>query len=141
MDNTWKFHVNTWRYDGEKVDVKIRAVDEAGNVSNPITASIVIDGTNPNVMSEADESSCSVIATDGSGVDSVKISLDGGVSYQNAVIADPGWTFDYASWVGGVPIGVIIIRATDIYGNVTQMAVLNEVKLARIYLPILIHSP
>jgi len=137
-DNTWKFHVNTWRYDGKLVDVKVRAVDEAGNVSDLITSSVVIDGTNPNVTGTAGESSCSGTATDGSGVGWVKISLDGGVSYQDALTDGLGWTFDYASWIGGSPIGVIIIRVTDIYGNVTQMAIPHEIEPRKIYLPIVL---
>jgi hypothetical protein len=137
-DNTWKFPVNTTLYDGEQVDVEVRAVDEAGNVSVLLSRSVVIDGTNPNVTGTVDDSSCSGTATDGSGLEWVKISLDGGISYQNAVIGDHGWTFDYSSWTGGSPIGVTIIRAIDIYGNVTQMAVSKEVEPVWIFLPIVL---
>ena len=137
-DSTWKFPVNTWGYDGKLVDVKVRAVDEAGNVSDLITTSVVIDGTNPDVTSSVGESSCSGTAIDGSGVDSVKISLDGGVSYQDAVIGDLGWSFDFNSWIGGPPTGVIIIRTTDLYGNVTQMAV--SMNPFQIFLPIVLRS-
>jgi len=139
-DNTWKFPVNTWRYDGEVVDVKVRAVDEAGNVSDIATTTIVIDGTSIEVTITADEISCSGTAADGSGVESVKISLDGGLSYQDVLMGDLGWNFDYISWVGGTPVGVIIIRAVDFYGNVTQTAVPYKFEPIHIYLPIVFSS-
>ena len=137
-DNTWKFHFNSWQYDGELVDVKVRAVDEAGNVSALVTTTVVIDGTSPEVTIEAGESSCWGTASDGSGVESVQISLDGGVSYQDVTYDGVGWTFDYSDWFGGPSIEVIIIRAIDIYGNVTQLAISIAAGPIQLYLPIVL---
>ena len=112
--------------------------EEAGNVSALVTTTVVIDGTSPEVTIEAVESSCWGTASDGSGVESVQISLDGGVSYQDVTYDGVGWTFDYSDWFGGPSIEVIIIRAIDIYGNVTQLAISIAAGPIQLYLPIVL---
>ena len=74
--------------------------------------------------------------SDGSGVASVMASLDGGATYQPVVLSGGNWSFDYGTWAGGAPVGVIVVRARDVYGNVSQAAALTEEPDIKIYLPL-----
>ena len=64
--------------------------------------------------------------TDGAGVSSRQVSLDGGLSYQDALRSGDAWSFDYGLWTGGPPVGVLTVRAVDVYGNVSQIVALTE---------------
>jgi len=81
-------------------------------------------------------------ASDGSGVAQVRVSLDGGVTYQDAAFANGAWSFDYTAWQGGTSIGVVIVRAEDGYGNVSQAAALLNVGPTpyHIYLPLVLQQ-
>jgi hypothetical protein len=74
--------------------------------------------------------------SDGSGVAQVQVSLDGGVSYQPATRTGTRWWFDRLAWTGNAPIEWVVIRALDVYGNVSQVVVAGEGGPYRVFLPV-----
>ncbi|MEJ5308586.1 MAG: FG-GAP-like repeat-containing protein [Anaerolineae bacterium] len=140
----WAFPLNASGADGETVEVVIRAVDAAGNAgpeSEPVT--VTLDAVGPLITITESLTTATGTASDGSGVAQVQVSLDGGKSYQAATFDGASWSFDYETWVGDPPVGVVVIRATDVYGNVTQAVAATEVTASpehRIYLPLVLRQ-
>ncbi|HOU15807.1 MAG TPA: hypothetical protein PKZ84_22105 [Anaerolineae bacterium] len=140
----WVFPLNASGFDGETVEVVVRAVDAAGNEgpeSAPVT--VTLDATGPVITITESLTTATGTASDGSGVAQVQVSLDGGVSYQAATLGGETWSFDYGMWAGNAPVGVVVIRALDIYGNVTQAVAATEVGESpqhRIYLPLVLRQ-
>ncbi len=136
----WTFPLNASGFDGETVEVVIRAVDAAGNAgpeSEPVT--VTLDAVGPLITITESLTTATGTASDGSGVAQVQVSLDGGKSYQAATFDGENWSFGYETWVGNAPVGVVVIRAVDVYGNVTQAVAATEVAASpdhRIYLPL-----
>jgi len=103
--------------------VTARAVDEAGNVSpatGPIT--ILLDNRGPKLTAEQRDKMLHGTVRDGSGVAALEISLDGGARYLPVPRTTGGWTFDLTGWSGAMA-PVALLRATDIFGNRSQMLV------------------
>jgi hypothetical protein len=137
----WTFPINANGMDGERVRFVARAVDSAGNVgpqSAPVT--VTLDTTGPAVTVTQSTSGLSGVisgtVSDGSGVALVQVSLDGGVSYQPATRFGPLWWFNRAAWNGGTPIEWVVIRALDVYGNVSQYVVAGGGGPYRVFLPV-----
>ncbi len=77
------------------------------------------------------------IVSDGSGVALVEVSLDGGATYQLAVLNNGQWSFDRTTWAGA-QVNFAIVRTTDVWDNVTQEVVTVEsVTNYRVYLPMI----
>ena len=139
----WALPVNAVGMDGERVRFVARAVDSAGNVgpqSAPMT--VTFDTTGPAVTVTQSTSGLSGVisgtVTDGSGVAQIQVSLDGGVSYQPATRFGFLWWFNRAAWAGSTPIEWVVIRALDVYGNVSQVVVAGAGGPYRVFLPIVI---
>jgi len=133
----WTFPINANGMDGERVQFVARSVDAAGNVgpsSAPVT--VTLDTTGPVVTVTQSTSIISGTISDGSGVAQVQVSLDGGVSYQPATLAGTRWWFNRLAWTGGAPIEWVVIRALDVYGNVSQYVVAGVGGPYRVFLPV-----
>jgi hypothetical protein len=123
----WRFPLQLSGFDGEAVQVVARAIDEAGNVgasSDP--APITLDGVGPSITGAPNDTLLQGTASDGSGVASVEVSLDGGASYRSATLADESWSYDMARWVGGARQSFAVVRARDIWGNVAHAFIVVE---------------
>jgi hypothetical protein len=116
----WTFPMQVGSYDGKLVQVVARAIDEAGNVgpnSDPVT--VTLDGVGPVITVTQAITLLAGQVSDGSGVASVELSLDGGASYLPANLSGSDWAFDPASW-SGPKQEFAIVRAQDVWGNVTH---------------------
>jgi hypothetical protein len=56
--------------------------------------------------------------TDGSGVASLEVSLDGGVHYEPITLASGSWSFNMTSWPSWPLETFASLRAADVLGNV-----------------------
>ena len=139
----WALPINTSGKDGERVLVVARAVDVAGNVS-PHSApfEVTLDAVGPALNITESQERAAGTASDGSGVARVQVSLDGGVTYQNATLVGEAWHFDYSAWTGGAPVGMLIVRAEDVHGNVSQAVALTAASAPprRIFLPLVMRQ-
>jgi hypothetical protein len=133
---TWAVPIDASHTDGDPLQVVARAIDSAGNVSpNSAPITITLDTTGPAVNVLGTGSIISGTVSDGSGVAQVQISLDGGATYQTALLNGSNWSFDRATWVGGAPIAYGIVRPVDVYGNVSQVVFVLDMK--QVYLPLI----
>ncbi|MEM7124814.1 MAG: hypothetical protein AAF702_00720 [Chloroflexota bacterium] len=142
---TWRMPLEISRADGRKVEVVARAVDEAGNVgseSEPVF--ITLDTVGPSLSVSLDGDILKGEVSDGSGVASLMVSLDGGAHYQPVQVDGGTFSFNLADWNSGSQQTLGLIRATDIYGNARSttfplMRVLEPEQL--LYLPLISHNP
>jgi hypothetical protein len=137
---SWAFPVALGQSDGEMISVVARAIDEAGNVgpnSAPIT--ITVDNLGPQITVVNTGDVIDGLVMDGSGVASVAVSLDGGMTYRPAELAEGGnWSFNRAAWPGA-QISFVIVRAADVWDNLSQVTETAEsVKNYRVYLPLIV---
>lgn len=119
----WSTVVDVGVQDGLTMSVKLRAVDEAGNVGATNVYSIFVDNASPLITSTLSSNisySLLILATDGSEISEVDVSLNGGGNYLPATLSDGVWVFDLNSWLQP-RLTIATVRAKDIYGNVTQM--------------------
>ncbi len=117
----WLFPLRLTSQDGETVQVVARAVDEAGNVG-PSTepVAITLDNRGPTVTAAQVNELLQGTASDGSGVASVEVSLDGGGHYQPVILMDERWSFDMTGWAGSAMQDFALLRAADVWGNVSR---------------------
>jgi hypothetical protein len=137
----WFFPVQFSDQDGEVVEVVVRAVDEAGNVgpsSTPIA--ITVDNTGPAVTHALEGQALGGTATDGSGVASVEVSLDGGASYEPATLADGSWSYNLPGSGPFLKLEFALIRARDVLGNTTHEVAVLSTAGVNVYLPLVIRS-
>jgi hypothetical protein len=137
---TWRLPLHLTTEDGKTIHVVVRAVDEAGNVgatSAPMT--IVLDNLGPRMTAAVAGGALQGAVTDGSGVRSVELSLDGGLRYEKATVADNRWRYDLGSWSGSRTM-LALIRATDTHGNATHAALSLE-GANKTYLPLVLRQP
>ncbi|MCU0522475.1 MAG: hypothetical protein MUF84_17500, partial [Anaerolineae bacterium] len=136
----WAFPVQAGGADGEALEVVVRAIDAAGNVGASTPVTVTLDTVGPAIIITESLESAGGTATDGSGVAQVQISLDGGLTYQVAVLAGENWSFDYDTWSGGAPVGFVTVRAVDVHGNATQAVAPATPSVVpadnRVYLPL-----
>jgi hypothetical protein len=134
---SWVFPVKLDRSDGKTITVVARAIDEAGNVgpdSAPVT--MTVDNVGPQISIINTSNVIDGTVNDGSGVVTVEVSLDGGITFQLATLDNGTWSFNRAAWQGGV-LNFVIVRATDVYGNLTTAtAALDGANNYRVYLPL-----
>jgi hypothetical protein len=126
----WTFPLRLTGEDGRAIKVVARAIDEAGNVgpsSERIT--VILDNVGPLVTITENGRLLQGLVSDGSGVTSVEVSLDGGTTYQAAELSRSGWSFDVTGWKGQ-PEDFAFVRAVDVWGNVTQQSVVLGERLA-----------
>jgi hypothetical protein len=141
VNAAWTFPLQITNEDGKQVQIVARATDSAGNVgpsSDPVT--ITLDGVGPVITGTQNADLLQGHATDGSGVALVEVSLDGGVHYEPAVLAGEDWTFDMTMWSGATPLSFAMLRATDVYDNVSHAVIPLEFALERLFLPLLIRN-
>lgn len=101
-----------------------QAEDKAGNTKT-ISDTLRIDTTLPasNYTSHTDNSLVSGLvhlagtASDLNGVQSVEISLDGGVTWQATTLSSSGWSYDWNTANVSNGIQTVYVRSTDIAGN------------------------
>ncbi len=119
----WRLPLRLIWEDGKKVTVTARAVDEAGNVGATTGSfEILLDSLGPQLTLEQKESLLYGKATDGSGVASLEISLNGGADYAPVNVNSEGeWSFDQKDWPGALSVDVAILRGKDVYGNANQL--------------------
>jgi hypothetical protein len=137
----WTFPLQITNEDGKQVQLVARAIDEAGNVgppSDPVT--ITLDGVGPVITGTQDANVIHGQASDGSGVDLVEVSLDGGAHYEQAALAGEDWTFEMAAWSGSSPLSFAMLRATDVWDNVSHAVIPIDFALERVYLPLLVRD-
>jgi hypothetical protein len=134
---SWSFPVKLDRSDGKTITVVARAIDEAGNVG-PNSAPLVmtIDNVGPQITIVNTGEVIDGTVTDGSGVVKVEVSLDGGMTFQLATLNAGAWSFDRATW-SGAQVGFVIVRATDLWDNVSQAEALLDTNTYRVYLPMI----
>ncbi|MCW1970028.1 MAG: dockerin type I domain-containing protein, partial [Anaerolineae bacterium] len=119
----WSTVVDVGVQDGLTMSVKLRAVDEAGNVGATNVYSIFVDNVSPLITSTLSSNipySLSILTTDGSEISEVAVSLNGGSNYLPATLSDGVWVFALNSW-SQPRLTLATVRAKDIHGNVTQM--------------------
>ncbi len=135
----WALPINASGADGEQVQVVARAVDAAGNVSpNSSPVMVTLDAIGPAITVMQIGQVISGTVSDGSGVAQVQVSLDGGVTYQNAALVGSAWSFDRSAWTGGPPIAWVVVRALDVYGNMAQVMAAGGAASYRVFLPVVI---
>jgi hypothetical protein len=137
----WTFPLNITNEDGRQIQVRVRAIDEAGNVgdpSDPVT--ITLDGVGPAITGTQEANLIQGRATDGSGVALVEVSLDGGMLYEPAALAGEDWSFDMTGWLGSPPQPFAMLRATDVYSNVSHAVIPIDFELQRVYLPLVMRN-
>ncbi len=131
----WALPIALTSQDGEQVGVVARAVDEAGNhgpLSLPMT--VTLDVVGPALSVTQSMNTLAGTVSDGSGVGGVWVSLDGGNTYQPASVNGNLWTYAPSGWAGP-QAGFALVRATDVWGNVsTRVVVLSW--SASVYLPV-----
>jgi hypothetical protein len=133
---TWSLPIDASHTDGDPLQVVARAVDAAGNVGpNSAPVTITLDTTGPTINVSDTGAAIGGTVFDGSGVSEVAISLDGGSTYQLAVLNGSNWSFNRATWAGGTPIAFVIIRGRDVYGNESQVVDVLDVR--HLYLPLI----
>ncbi len=137
----WIFPLRVTNEDGRQVQVVARAIDEAGNVgpnSDPVT--ITLDGVGPVITGTRDANVIYGHVSDGSGVALFEASLDGGAHYEPVALAGEDWTFDMNAWSGSPPLSFAMLRATDVYDNVSHAVIPIDFALERVYLPLVVKS-
>jgi hypothetical protein len=93
---------------------------------------ITVDNVGPQVTAALSGTLISGTAIDGSGVASVEVSINGGLNYTPASFNGGAWSGSAA----GAFIGFVLVRATDVYGNETILAVpADNLLQVRIYMP------
>ena len=108
--------------DGETLSITVRTVDGAGNVGASSVYTLLVDTVPPRItptLSAGPPAGVTIAASDGSGVGAVEVSLDGGETYLPALEIGGVWTFAFSAWAGP-RIGLVTLRAEDVYGNVSQ---------------------
>jgi hypothetical protein len=141
VNAAWTFPLQVTNEDGRQVQVVARAIDEAGNVgpnSKPVT--ITLDGVGPVITGTQDAETLQGYASDGSGVALVEVSLDGGVHYEPAALTGEDWTFDMSTWSGSPPQTFVMLRATDVWDNVSHAVLMMDFELKQIYLPLILRA-
>lgn len=129
----WQLPLNLGEKDNVTFNVTARAVDAAGNVG-PLSAAqvITIDNVGPQVTAALSGTLISGTVIDGSGVASVEVSINGGLNYTPASFNGGAWSGSAA----GAFIGFVLVRATDVHGNETILAVpADNLLQVRIYMP------
>ena len=136
---TWRLPVSFAGYEGQTVQVVARAIDEAGNVSQLSTPmTMTLDSVAPSITVTQTDRLLSGTVTDGSGVATADVSLDGGVSYQPMQRRADEVSFDVGKWSGDPVQPLAMVRATDLYGNLSVALVpVTAVPMPPIYLPLL----
>jgi hypothetical protein len=144
----WLFPLRLSGYDGESIQAVARAVDEAENVgpsSAPVT--IVLDSRGPVITATQTGEMLQGEVSDGSGVASMEVSLNGGAHHQPIALADGSWSFDMASWSGWPLEPFAMIRAADVWGNVTHKMIPVDTTVIptptpglQLYLPIIVRG-
>ena len=118
-----------------------RALDQAGYVRSETTpVEITLDNRGPGMTASQAEGWLEGTVGDGSGVASINISLDGGVHYQPVVLVGESWSFELSSWTGSWPRGFAMLRAVDVWGNVTHELFPVEMEYNLLYLPLILKS-
>ena len=135
----WRLPISFEGYEGQTLQVVARAIDEAGNIS-PLSAPITmtLDSLAPSIAVTQTNNLITGTVKDGSGVATVEISLDGGVTYRAMTRSGDNVRFDVSGWSGGPVQAMAMVRAVDIYGN-TSVALLpvTPAATAPIYLPLI----
>jgi hypothetical protein len=124
---TWSFPLQLTNEDGEQIEVVARAIDQAGNVgpeSEPVT--VTLDAVDPAITVTQASLLMQGMVSDGSGVASVEVSLDGGAEFLPAALSAGAWTFDPISAPGSA-LGFAIVRATDRWGNSAHEMVVLQI--------------
>jgi len=117
----WLFPLRLTSQDGETVQLVARAVDEAGNVGpNSESVALTLDNRGPRITATQVGDQLQGTASDGSGVASVELSLDGGEHYQQVTLMGEEWSFEIAGWEGSALQDFALLRAADIWGNVSR---------------------
>ncbi|MGD8472611.1 MAG: hypothetical protein PVH59_00715, partial [Anaerolineae bacterium] len=138
---TWLFPLWLTSQDGVTAEIVARAVDQAGNVgpeTDPLP--IILDNRGPSMTAAQIEGWLEGTASDGSGVASVSVSLDGGVHYQPVILEGEAWSFDLSSWAGSLPETFAMLRAVDLWGNVTRELLPVEIEYNELYLPLILRG-
>jgi hypothetical protein len=141
VNAAWALPLQITNKDGKQVQVVARAIDSAGNVgpsSDPVT--ITLDGVGPVITGTQNADMLQGHATDGSGVALVEVSLDGGVHYEPAALAGEDWTFDMTAWSGSPPLPFAMLRATDVFDNVSHAVIPIDFAPERLYLPLVLRN-
>jgi hypothetical protein len=138
----WLFPLPLTGADGETIEVVARAVDEAGNVgasSDPV--SIVVDRTGPSITGTTADHMLQGTVTDGSGVASLEVSLDGGGRYQPLTFTAGNWSFDLLDWAGTSSLDFAILRARDVWGNMDHAFIVTDTGgFMKIYMPLIMRG-
>jgi hypothetical protein len=137
----WLFPLWLTSQDGATTEVVARAIDQAGNVGpETVPLTIILDNRGPSMTATQRNGWLEGTASDGSGVASVSISLDGGVHYQPVALAGEEWSFQMSSWEGSPPQPFAMLRAADVWGNVTHELLPVETADHRLYLPLILKT-
>jgi hypothetical protein len=135
----WLFPLWLTSQDGATVEVVARAIDQAGNVgpeTDPLL--IILDNRGPSMTAAQTEDRLEGTVSDGSGVASVSVSLDGGAHYQPVAFDGGSWSFELSSWAGPWPEFFAMLRAVDSWGNVTRELLPVESEAHDLYLPLIL---
>jgi len=101
-----------------------------------MTTTLTLDNRGPVITVTQFSTVLTGTVSDGSGVASVEVSLDGGVSYQSALLEGGNWSFGMGTGSGRLSQSFAILRATDTWGNITRQLAFPG--LGTLYLPLVI---
>ena len=108
------------RADGRSVSAhKAADPDEVHGINNRAQLAAATALLRDRINQEHMLAGVTITASDGSGVQAVEVSLDGGETYLPATDMGGVWTFAFSAW-SGPRIGLVTVRAEDVYGNVSQ---------------------
>jgi hypothetical protein len=135
----WLFPLWLTSQDGTLVEVVARAIDQAGNVG-PATEPlpILLDNRGPSMTAAQVEGWLEGTVSDGSGVASVSVSLDGGAHYQAVALDGETWSFELSSWASPRRESFAMLRAVDSWGNVTRELLPVATEVHNLYLPLIL---
>ncbi len=136
---SWILPADLGSRDGETVTITARTTDEAGNVGASVSITTVVDTVAPNFTILKSGTLLSGIAVDGSGVVTLAVSLNDGVSTIPAHFTNGTWSFDLRDWVGPRE-PYALVRATDKFGNVAIKVVKLTVTY-KTYIPRVVRGP
>lgn len=139
----WIFPLHSRLLDGRTPEIRVRAIDSAGNVSAVVRpTTLTVDKAGPTVaLTAVDENRVGGTVTDDGGIARVEVSLDGGITYVQVSVQNGQWSLDRSAAPGQTGTDFALVRASDGLGNVSEtMIALAHTGASdqSIYLPIVL---
>ncbi len=116
----WSAPIELGAQDGVTLTLWGQAWDTAGNESDAVTQGVWVDNVPPALTAVHANGTLNGTVSDGGGLASLGVSLDGGDTYQTIAITGATWLYNSRAWRGN-RLNIAVLRATDLAGNVQQI--------------------